>query len=957
MSNQQSTNGRLSIINRSSTVDECEKKQTNDDRRSGRSESNPEGLTTIIIRPDETSVPSGIAQSNSSIESNRLRSKTASTNGSGAESTTSIGFNILQSIKDLTHQELYRANPLGLLGKEVISVTGTTHCPEPIPPKESDETITNMPDGTPTSSSNKLTPIDEDEPQHVHFPLNEEEKIQMQRRRSTLTSLSETTAFSPYPAEFMSNTTNDDDDFQPHLFTQPSASTMVADFIPDKMTINVFEVFIYAWGVFAFFIDMVTDLVLAHAYYVEGAYWLFILTLMCVIVPNLTLSIFSLVWYIDGSQLKSARDEKQTTTQCDTSMYETNVSDDVITKDPRRNSKGSELIPLHEKQNSVSHTDSCHEEDQLDEHILRLRNRAQILDKDVQQQQEQYISKRKHFQFSAATANVLTWIIRIIILVLQLDLCLKYIRGLYYTWKGFQKRNNPKWARFYLTKQILIDADIALLRVFDCFMDSGSQVTLQLYIMLRLGSTSMKFDTLFLKQCLSIVSSLGSLAYALSGYSRCWRHMQLTHSPQGWPKGKPSPQLVSWWSTIIQFIWYLFLITPRVLALAMFAATFRSWFWIIIVAHWCGMLFWILRFRTIFCITDQTKYNPREAIFEKCYNLVCSYIFIFCYMNLRKGDTRTHYIGFYTIYYIENIAFSIIYAIHSAETNLIFKYSLVSFVCCGFWLAILFQFLYYRFLHPSEHVRLSTKRNMSSIVHMRTVSHCNHIKKSKSCEEMITHNDIQHLHENNELIDTTSLQLDIKVDERFHNRFSKGNRQKLILQQQVIDQRAKLTRAQKQKEEALKRQRQPPYNFLTRLSRPFKRPTTISASLMTESSEKLNNNPTQSATIHTSEIDNQLQSSNILHEPYTKINQEVNFDNRKLFEQQQQSKMYNINEDTPLSDDDTISHANNVTLESGDGMILTASKLTSHITPSTPSSASVVNNTTSSSSSTIPASC
>ena len=135
---------------------------------------------------------------------------------------------------------------------------------------------------------------------------------------------------------------------------------------------------------------------------------------------------------------------------------------------------------------------------------------------------------------------------------------------------GFRKRHNPKWQRFYLTKQILIDADIALLRVFDCFMDSGSQVTLQLYIMLRLGSTSIKcklfiyrkkkiiiyilVDTLFLKQSLSIGSSLGSLAYALCGYSRCWRHMQLTHSPQDWPKGKPTPQLVSWWSTIIQWV-------------------------------------------------------------------------------------------------------------------------------------------------------------------------------------------------------------------------------------------------------------------------------------------------------------------------------------------------------------------------------------------------------------------
>jgi len=65
---------------------------------------------------------------------------------------------------------------------------------------------------------------------------------------------------------------------------------------------------------------------------------------------------------------------------------------------------------------------------------------------------------------------------------------------------------------------------------------------------------SVLVDTLFAKQCLSIISSLGSLAYALSGYSRCWRHMQLTHSPQGWPKGKPPPQLVSWWSTIIQWV-------------------------------------------------------------------------------------------------------------------------------------------------------------------------------------------------------------------------------------------------------------------------------------------------------------------------------------------------------------------------------------------------------------------
>ena len=82
------------------------------------------------------------------------RSKTASNTSAVPESETisiqSTGFNILQSIRDLTHQELNRANPLGLLGKEVISATGTTHCPEPIPPKETDEISINVlgqPDG------------------------------------------------------------------------------------------------------------------------------------------------------------------------------------------------------------------------------------------------------------------------------------------------------------------------------------------------------------------------------------------------------------------------------------------------------------------------------------------------------------------------------------------------------------------------------------------------------------------------------------------------------------------------------------------------------------------------------------------------------------------------------------------------------------------------------------------
>lgn len=344
---------------------------------------------TVVYRPEQSSPSSINRQSNNSTsEINRSRAKTVSNTSASHEgensSVQSSSFNILQSIKDLTHQELNRANPLGLLGKEVISATGTTHCPEPIPPKETNETSFN---NIKTSSSSSILPDDDNEPQQLHFPLNEEEKFHMKRRRSTLANSTDVT-LPPCPAEFIP--TNNDQDLQTHLFSQPSPGTMMADFIPETMTINVFEVFIYAWGVFAFFFDLFTDLVLAHAYYLEGAYWLFILTLMCVILPNLTLSIFSLVWYIDSSQLKAAANNQIKAENEASHQTSYSQTDDLIQKE--------------------------HGEDQTDAHVSRIRQ--------VPQKPEEN-GKLKSFQLSSTTADIFTWFIRIVILVLQLDLCLK----------------------------------------------------------------------------------------------------------------------------------------------------------------------------------------------------------------------------------------------------------------------------------------------------------------------------------------------------------------------------------------------------------------------------------------------------------------------------------------------------------------------------------------------------
>ncbi len=69
--------------------------------------------------------------------------------------------------------------------------------------------------------------------------------------------------------------------------------------IPDDIHISILEVFIYLWGLISFFADFITDIILAIEYYDNEKAWLGSMTLIFVIVPNLTLSLFSLSWYID----------------------------------------------------------------------------------------------------------------------------------------------------------------------------------------------------------------------------------------------------------------------------------------------------------------------------------------------------------------------------------------------------------------------------------------------------------------------------------------------------------------------------------------------------------------------------------------------------------------------------------------------------------------------------------
>ena len=195
------------------------------------------------------------------------------------------------------------------------------------------------------------------------------------------------------------------------------------------------------------------------------------------------------------------------------------------------------------------------------------------------------------------------------------------------------------------------------------------------------------------------------------------------------------------------------------------------------------------------------------------------------------------------------------------------------------------------------------------------------MKKSKSCEEMIGQNDS---HENNELIETTSLHSENTIDERYHNRFSLANRQKLISQQQAIDQKVKLTRL----EQATKRQQPTSNRFLTKISSKLKRPTTISKSLDDTQNQSNQQHVPRVSITSSSSLDSstKIHSDNIEDENITRPSV-IYVPDRRISHYQQKPKMYNIDEDTPIADENT-------NIEGGKEMILTATKLITHLTPS-----------------------
>lgn len=192
----------------------------------------------------------------------------------------------------------------------------------------------------------------------------------------------------------------------------------------------------------------------------------------------------------------------------------------------------------------------------------------------------------------------------------------------------------------------------------------------------------MKF-TLVAAQLVSCGFSLVSLSWALAAYHRSLRI------------SRADKENMSLSAAVLQFFWRLFTIASRVLAMAAFASLFPHFLFAIIGAHWVLMFIWIWMQQTTFC-------GEKDGWDERIFDMVAAWIHIFCFFNVTEGRTRSRYLMYYAIVYVENAMMILVWFFTVTEGAIWYKEYCAYLVLGGFWVGIMFMLIYYWFFHPNK---------------------------------------------------------------------------------------------------------------------------------------------------------------------------------------------------------------------------------------------------------------
>nr|XP_005492454.1 XK-related protein 8 [Zonotrichia albicollis] len=225
-----------------------------------------------------------------------------------------------------------------------------------------------------------------------------------------------------------------------------------------------------------------------------------------------------------------------------------------------------------------------------------------------------------------------------------------------------------------------ISHDISMLRLFETFLENTPQLTLLLYIVLRTNKAE-------ISQGLGMVTAFLCVSWSLLDYHQSLRSFlqdkyELSRS-----------------SSIVYFLWNLFLICPRILALALFALLWPYGMAVHFSLLWLAMFLWVSLQGTDFMESPGS---------EQLYRAMVAVILYFSWFNVAQGRTLHRSIIYHGFMLVDSTLLGLAWLWGrppEEEEEHSYLIPVVSAALPCYLLGLGLRVTYYKWLHPNVRVR------------------------------------------------------------------------------------------------------------------------------------------------------------------------------------------------------------------------------------------------------------
>nr|XP_047144398.1 XK-related protein 6-like [Hydra vulgaris] len=226
--------------------------------------------------------------------------------------------------------------------------------------------------------------------------------------------------------------------------------------------------------------------------------------------------------------------------------------------------------------------------------------------------------------------------------------------------------------------------DATMLRLVEAFLESAPQVVLQLYVLSQLNrAIDLNKDLITV---LAAAASLISLAWSIVSYTQALRLCGHENGPS---------------LSGFQVIYRLSIIASRIVAMVLFASEYTWALFVVMFVLWLCMFIW-LHFQNIkFC---KSSNNIKRIFYEYTFISVLAFVYVFCFINAKKGMTRQRAALYYIIFFVENSLMIAAWYPSRKTTFGILEYGSLSIVWGAFILGLVSMLLYYKFFHSNVDV-------------------------------------------------------------------------------------------------------------------------------------------------------------------------------------------------------------------------------------------------------------